>query len=140
MRLVIISIELLWLLYFISLNIATYAVTTASFSDRAMRQDIFNLGTHGVVFVAAIHNGEKCAPWLVALYGYELFRDIMNGINISIYSQLATLQRELWYAAMVLVWYQTGGTFISLMVCLVKLLNGGGGGGTTIKVRMPTTK
>ena len=140
MRLILITLELIWLLYFISLNIATYAVTSTSLSDRAMRQDIFNLGTHGVVFVAAIHNGEKCAPWLLALYGYELFRDIMNGINISIYSQLATLQRELWYAAMVLVWYQTGGTFIALMVCLVKLLNGGSGGTATIKVRMPMTK
>jgi hypothetical protein len=137
MRLILISIELIWLLYFISLNIATYAVTNTSLpDDRAMRQDIFNLGTHGVIFVAAIHNGEKCAPWLAALYGYELFRDIMNGINISIYSQLATLQRELWYAAMVLVWYQTGGTFVALMVCFVKLLNGNS---TNIKMRIPIT-
>lgn len=141
MRLILISIELIWLLYFISLNIATYAVTsTTSLNDRAMRQDIFNLGTHGVIFVAAIHAGDKCAPWLAALYGYELFRDVMNGINISVYSPLWTFQRELWYAAVVLVWYQVFATFVALMICLVQMLNGGGGGKSAkIKSRIPIT-
>ncbi|MBX9636216.1 MAG: hypothetical protein K2Q45_01540 [Nitrosomonas sp.] len=123
MRLVILFIEITWLIYFVCLNIVSYSVLgSLSLNDRAMRQDIFNLGSHGVVLVAAVHNHSgKSSSWLSVLLGYELFRDVMNGINIAALSPLSLFQREIWIAANVLVWYQVLGTTLAFLLCLSKM-------------------
>lgn len=124
MRIILIVAEILWLLYFVAFNIVMFALTDTSLLARAARQDIFNLGTHISILLATIHG--KCAPWLAVLYLFELYRDVMNGINISLFSPLSFTPQyhEMWIAALVLVWYQAIASLVGLVVCLLNIKSG----------------
>lgn len=118
MHALLIFCEVLWLLYFISINIATYAIANDGtvIIERAVRQDVFNLGTHISVFLVTIHG--KCATWMTILLGFELFRDAMNAVNLQIFSPLQTFNSDLWIGVLVLAWYQTVLSLVGMAACL----------------------
>ena len=117
MHLSLVLLETLWLLYYVSLNIATYAITDISIVERAVRQDVFNLGTHISIVLAAIFCKDSSPSWLFVLYAFELFRDVMNGINLQHFSPLQAYNHDLWIASLVLVWYQVATTVVGFAVC-----------------------
>lgn len=114
----LIVLEVIWLLYYVSINIATYAITDISVIERAVRQDVFNLGTHISIVLAAIFC-EHSTAWLFVLYGFELFRDVMNAVNLQHFSPLQSYNNGLWIGALVLAWYQVSTTIIGMCVCFL---------------------
>ena len=112
--------EVLWLLYYISINIATYTIANDGtvLIERAVRQDVFNLGTHISVFLVTIHG--KCAPWMMVLIGFELFRDVMNAVNLQIFSPLQSFNKDLWTGVLVLAWYQVALSVAGIVACLLQ--------------------
>jgi len=117
MNSLLIFFEILWLLYFVSINIATYAIASDGtvIIERAVRQDVFNLGTHIPVLLVTIHG--KCAPWMLILIGFEMFRDMMNAVNLQIFSPLKAFNYDLWVGAIVLGWYQTALSLVGFVYC-----------------------
>lgn len=114
----LIVLEVIWLLYYASINIVTYAITDISVVERAVRQDVFNLGTHISIVLAAIFC-EHSSTWLFVLYGFELFRDVMNAVNLQRFSPLQSYNNGLWIAALVLAWYQVSTTLVGMCVCFL---------------------
>lgn len=112
--------EVIWLLYYISINIATYAIANNGtlIIERAVRQDVFNLGTHISVFLVTIHG--KCAPWMMVLIGFELFRDVINAVNLQIFSPLQSFNNDLWVGVLVLAWYQVALSLAGIVACLLQ--------------------
>jgi hypothetical protein len=115
----LIFLEVLWLFYYASVNIAAYALTDNSLLARAVRQDVFALGTHIAIVLVTIHG--KCGvPWLILLYLFELFRDVLNAVNIQIYTPLQAYNHDLWIAVAVLGWFQVGTTILGMCHCLMQ--------------------
>lgn len=132
MHTLLIVAEVIWLVYYASINIATFIVANGSLViERSVRQDVFALGTHVGIVLATIHG--KCGtPWLAVLYGFELFRDVLNAVNIQIYTPLQAFNQNLWIAVLILAWFQVVTTFIGMCFCLVQF-----NGVIAIKTKVP---
>ena len=109
---VLIWAHVLWVLYYGGINIAGYCVSN-TFSDaqvaKSVRQDLFGLGTHVVVFVALLQvyfdSKHQWQPWVLFIMVFECIRDTLNAVEITWYS-LVSQNGGMLVAAAVLVWYQ----------------------------------
>lgn len=114
----LLALELLWTCFFAGVTIAAYSISDGSAVARAVRQDIAPLGTHIAVTLVVFYG--RCGTlWPLLLFAFELFRDVMNGVNIQVFSPLRTYNHGLWVAAVILVWYQVGLSFVGMAVCAV---------------------
>ena len=105
----LIGAEILWILYYLAVNISVYVETTNSVAEptgRSIRQDVFGLGTHISVLLAHGAFARTGNGWVFLVYSFELIRDTINLVNIGWYTPLMTLH-SLWVAVFVLSWYQT---------------------------------
>lgn len=113
----IIGMEFAWIAYYLGVNIAVY-VQTNSIADptgRAIRQDVFGLGTHIGVLIANCAFVRTGNRWVFIVFIFESIRDGINLANVGWYSQLSSLH-SLWVAVFVLAWYQVVSSFVSLLV------------------------
>jgi hypothetical protein len=119
------GLQLVWVVYFVALNIAGYAVAGVSQSSR---QDLIGLGTHIITVITVVHfaaapkSSELKWRWAPLIFAFECARDAFNAIDMTWYT---TLLMEnvggggLAVAAIVLAWYQLTLSVVALLFFLL---------------------
>jgi hypothetical protein len=124
-------LQLVWVAYFVAVNIAGYAVAGVSQSSR---QDLIGLGTHFITVITVVHfaaasptqsSAAEALKWRVAplIFAFECVRDTFNAIDMTWYTTLLTETANggggLAVAAIVLSWYQLALSVVALFFFLL---------------------
>jgi len=113
----LLSLEVLWILLYISLCIYSFVITTrppfGGPMGENMRTDTFSLRTHIMVFnIVFLIQRAKPIWWMLPVLLFMLFSDLYNVIEMGWFSPVRDAQ-ILWIFTMVVVSYQTTVTVLS---------------------------
>ncbi len=121
----LIFFQLLWVVYYVIINIVGYAMSGVS---QDSRQDLFSLGTHIVVVITIFHVRFRRRPedgggqWLPLLvFVFECARNTFSAFNITWYTTLISENQGLSIAAAVLAWYQVAVAALAALVLALVL-------------------
>lgn len=107
-------LECLWLLLFIVVSSLAFGLTPETTEGHTMRTDIFAFRSHvflGATILAALKGSKEFIRWLFPLFLYQIFVDVVNLVQVVVYSGLRNVE-NLWPLAITVGAYQC---FVSLL-------------------------
>jgi hypothetical protein len=113
---VLLGLDIIWLLFYVSITIAIYATPSATVDTRAV---IFRLGTHigtTLSLMYIIYQKKLYRNPVALVFAFETFRDVINTIEIGVFSNI---QGGLYGAALACGSLQTGISFFALIKTLL---------------------
>ena len=112
----LLGLDVIWLLFYASITIAIYATPSSTVDNRVV---VFRLGTHIATTLSLmyiIYQRKYYRHPLVLVFAFETFRDVINTIEIGVFSNI---QGGLYVAAIVCGSLQTFVSFFALINTLL---------------------